>query len=155
MEPVKTIELTVEGEMADAFRQAQASAEEILAEEKYPVKGIPATVTIWTDSYACTVESISASGKTITLRRDKAILLNGCNSDEADKLEFSPGGFCGHVSGTQRYSYERDPNGEVFKATLRTRRNGSQLYKLVGTGTYSQGGYVTLGSRHEHRDFNF
>ena len=117
--------------------------------------GIPATVTIWTDSYACTVESISASGKTVTLRRDKAVLLNGVNSGAPDALACSVGGFCANVSGTQRYSYESDPNGEVFKATLRTRRNGSQLYKLVGTGTYSQGGYVTLGSRHEHRDFNF
>lgn len=120
-----------------------------------PVKGIAATFTLWTDSYACTVESVSPSGKTITLRRDKAVLLNGANSDAPDKLEFSPGGFCGHVSGTQRYSYEPDPNGELFKATLRTRRDGSTCWKQVGVGTYERGGSVTLGSRHGHRDFNF
>lgn len=120
-----------------------------------PVKNMAATVKIWTDSYACTVESVSASGKTITLRRDKAVLLNGVNSDAADKLQCSPGGFAAHVSGTQRYSYEPNPNGELFKATLRTRRDGSTCWKQVGVGTYQQGGNVYLGIRNENRDINF
>ena len=120
-----------------------------------PVLGGAATYTVWTDSYACTVEKISPSGKTVWLRRDKAVLLNGANSDAEDKLHFEPGGFSGHTSGTQRYRYENDPDGELIKVSARTLRDGRVVWKRVGQATKSLGGTARFGTRDEHYDFNF
>jgi hypothetical protein len=112
-----------------------------------PVVGMGATVHGYSDSRAYTVVKVSASGKKVTLQRDKAALLNGVNSGEQDALQFSPGGFCGHTSGTQRYSYEKDTNGQTLSATFR--KNG----KWVVSGTTSE--RVSLDKRSEHYDFNF
>lgn len=116
---------------------------------QHPQIGDAATVTTWTDSHACTV--IAASPKRVTLQVDKAVLLNGANSGEPDALTFSPGGFAGHCEGRQRYRYERDPNGRIYKATLR--KNGQ--WRLVGIGTQSPGGHVAFGVRVKHFDYNF
>jgi hypothetical protein len=120
-----------------------------------PALGGGATYTLWTDSHACTVIKISPNGKTVWLRQDKAVLLNGVNSEASDKLQFSPGGFVGHTSGHQRYQYSADPDGEVFKATMRVLRDGSIIWKRTGSATRSPGGTVYFGARHEHYDFNF
>lgn len=110
--------------------------------------GDGATYTSWTDSQAGTI--IAKTAKAITWQRDKATLLNGANSDEADALTFAAGGFCGHTSGTQRYEYERDTDGATRKFTKRA--NGK--WKLTGAATRSAGATLTAG-RHEHYDFNF
>lgn len=113
-----------------------------------PKVGDGATICFWSDRAACTITAVSASGKTITLREDKATLLNGFASGEADALEFHAGGFCGHTTGTQRYAYEADPNGLTHKATLR--KDGA--WRLVG---HRRGGFVRIGERDHHHDFNF
>lgn len=120
-----------------------------------PVVGEGATFTLWSDSYACTVVSVSKSGLKAVLQRDKATLLNGMRSDAPDKLQFSPGGFCGHVSGEQRYSYERNPDGQLITVTRRTLRDGSFVWKQVGHATRSPGACAYFGRRDEHYDYNF
>ena len=116
-----------------------------------PKVGDGMTVVLWTDRYACTVESVSASGKTITLREDKATLLNGFNSDEPDALVSEPGGFAHVVSGTQRYSYAPDPEGRIWKATW---REGPEKYKLVGSRNREAGSWVREG-RSRYHDYGF
>jgi len=105
--------------------------------------GDGATWTIWTDSHAGTILSVSKSGKSLTWQRDKATLLN------KDELKVSVGGFAAHVSGVQKYSYEPDPNGEICKFTLR--KNGR--FHLVGAS--ARGNYLSIGVRAEHYDYNF
>ena len=114
--------------------------------------GDGATHTVWTDSHAGTV--VARTEKTVTWQRDKAVLLNGSGSKEADALEFTPGGFCGHTSGTQRYGFEPDPAGEVVRFSKRTLKDGSTVWKVVGQKTRTPGGVLSAG-RHEHYDFNF
>lgn len=111
--------------------------------------GDGATVCYWTDRKACTVVKVSASGKRVWVQRDKAKLLNGVNSGEEDALEFTPGGFCGHMSGSQRYEYERDTEGEVMEFSLR--KNGRWVMK----GNTARGGLRLTEGRYEHYDYNF
>jgi len=117
--------------------------------------GTGATFTVWTDAYACTVVEVRRNGREVVLRRDKATLLNGFNSGEADALEFTPGGFCGHVEGCQRYAYEPNPEGELFVVTRRTKKNKSVVWKQKGLPTKQPGGYASFGRRSEHYDYNF
>lgn len=111
-----------------------------------PEVGMGATERGYSQSYAYTIIAISASGKTITLQRDKTTLLN------KDELEFQPGGFAAHCSNQwcQRYSYERDPEGGVRKASLR-KRDGR--FHMKGFGDRS--GRVDLDVRDEFYDYNF
>jgi hypothetical protein len=104
--------------------------------------GEGATCHGWSDSRAYTVIAVTA--KSVTLRRDKATLLNGIKSGAPDALSFSPGGFCGHTSGTQRYEYAQDEAGSVVIARLH--KHG----RWMTPGNER----VTVG-RHEHYDFNF
>lgn len=114
--------------------------------------GDGATFTIYTDSKAGTI--IARTEKTITWQRDKATLLNGYESGEADALQFSRGGFVGHTSGNQRYTFEPDPNGEIQKFSRRTLRSGKHVWKAVGHRTRSSGCVLSAG-RYEHYDYNF
>ncbi len=113
-----------------------------------PVVGMGVTVLHYSDSWVYTIVAVSKSGRTITLVRDKATLLNAQNSGEPDALQFSPGGFFGHTSGTQRYSYAPGDaaTSQVIKATLRNDgrwRESKTNYSLL------------LGKREEHYDYNF
>ena len=119
-----------------------------------PVVGEGATRYYHSDAHAYTVERVSASGKTAWIRRDKATILNGPNSGEPDALKVDPGGFAAHVSGSQRYAYERDPEGELVRVSQRTWR-GKTLWKVAGWKTTSPGGSVVFGKRSEHYDYNF
>ena len=101
------------------------------------------TVCGYSDNKAHTVISVSPSGKTIWIRRDKATLLNGANSGEPDALRCYPGGFAAHFEGTQRYSYEPDETATVYAC-----RNTKRGWK------HPHGGRIITG-RHEHYDFNF
>jgi hypothetical protein len=109
--------------------------------------GDGATVVMWSDAHAGTI--IEASAKTVTWQRDKATLLNGVESGAEDALTFSPGGFCGHTSGVQRYSYAADENGETQTFTLR--KNG----KWILAGQAMKNGRRLVAGRREHYDFNF
>lgn len=111
-----------------------------------PTVGAGATVYGYSDREAYTVIAVAPGGRRCTLQRDKATLLNGHNSTEADKLTFSPGGFMGHTSGRQRYSYEADPDGEKITATLR--KDGT--WRVANSKAR-----VVMGVRNEHYDFNF
>lgn len=123
--------------------------------DETPEVGQGATFCLWTDCHACTVIEVRRNGKEAVLQRDKATLLNGFNSDEPDALTFTPGGFAGHTSGTQRYSYERDPNGQIIRVSRRTLKNGEVIWKQVGQPTKSPGATATFNGRHEHHDYNF
>lgn len=102
-----------------------------------PKVGDLVTVCGWSDRYV--YEVIARTEKTMSIRRMKATLVN------KEELTFSPGGFCGHVSGEQKYSFESAPEAPVKKATLR-----------------KSGGWYVAGSKmrviegaHEHYDYNF
>jgi hypothetical protein len=81
--------------------------------------GEGATILNYSDKIACTV--IAMTPKSITVQEDTATLLNGFNSNAKDKLTFSTGGFLGHVSGEQRYSYSPNASGikHTFKQTTK------------------------------------
>lgn len=94
------------------------------------------------------VVEVSPSGKTLTVQPVKATLLNAPNSGEKDALHFSPGGFCGHMSGVQRYEYERlerDPKrfSKVRWSAKRGRYQGRGGIPGVIPGAY------------QHYDYNF
>lgn len=118
--------------------------------------GDKATYTIHTDSRAGYITKVSPNGKKVWFVEAEAKLLNGPNSGEPDALEFSPGGFVGHTSGTQRWEIADKPKDgytpQVF--TLRTKQNGEQVWKAVGHGTYSPGCSLYAG-HHHHYDYNF
>lgn len=100
--------------------------------------GDGATLRRGTDGHACTVIAASASGRTITLQRDKA------TRDPAWKPDTHPGGFLGHTvnNSEQRWTYEPDPDGVTFKARV-TRRG------------WSANGTPVVPGRHEFYDYNF
>ena len=117
--------------------------------------GDKATHTVYSDSHAGYIVKVSKSGKKVWFCRADAKLVNGVNSGEPDALEFSPGGFCGHTSGFQRWQIAETPRNERPTCfTLRTKQNGEQVWKLVGHGTYSPGSCLN-GGHHHHYDFNF
>lgn len=109
--------------------------------------GDGATYAGWSDSKAGTI--IAKTAKTITWQEDKWTLLNGIHSGAEDALEFSPGGFCGHTSGIQRYAYEQNPTGAIVKFTLR--KNG----KWIRQGQGLRGGSELRPGRSRFYDFNF
>jgi len=117
-----------------------------------PVLDGPATFTMYTDQIACTV--IDTTKRIITIQADTATLLNGPKSGTEDALVFSPGGFVGHVSGTQRYSYERNKEGRIYRVSKRI-WNNKTIWKLVGHRTKSPGCYAVFGVRSHYYDYNF
>lgn len=110
----------------------------------------PVTYTSYTDSHAGWVTKVSPNGKTVEVELAEATLLNGPNSGEPDALTFSPGGFCGHVSGTQRWKIERATNPARLKFTLRK----NNMWKIAKHGTKSPGCVLHKGHSHYY-DFNF
>jgi hypothetical protein len=113
-----------------------------------------ATHNVYTDCHAGRVIEVLNGGKKVVLQYDEATLLNGCGSGEPDELQFSAGGFVGHTSGEQRWKCEPNPNGSRVTFTLRTRKDGSGVWKKVGHGTNSPGNSLIPGSHHYY-DFNF
>ena len=104
--------------------------------------GDGATVCLHTDRHAHTV--IRVTSATIIIQRDKATLLNGPSSGEPDALKMESGGFAGHTSGTQRYSYESDESGHVVTARWSEKK---QMFLADGR--------TVIAGRHEHYDYNF
>lgn len=86
------------------------------------------------------------SDKTIEIRRLNAKLLNGTRSGESDALEFTPGGFVGHTSGTQRYEFSQDEKARTF----RIRKHSNGKWKDAHGQTY-----VLAMQPYEFYDFNF
>lgn len=111
-----------------------------------------ATWTIYSDSRAGRI--IKATAKSVLFQEDKATLLNPPGSGEPDAMSFSAGGFVGHTSGQQRWDCQPDPTGAVVRFSLRTRKNGDQVWKARGSSTHSAGQTLRAGHSH-HYDFNF
>lgn len=102
----------------------------MMAGSKQPIPelGMGATILMWTDRHAATVVKISASGKTITLREDKATRSDGNG-----------------MSDQQSYNYEADPNGRELVARLG--KKGWNVSRL-GAG-------LLLGTRSAYHDYSF
>lgn len=94
--------------------------------------GMGATINFHSDSKAATLIQISHRGNRIVLRQDKATR-NDSNG----------------VSESQTYTYEADPEGAIYFATLR--KDGR--YRLVGSS--ATGKTITLGVRREYYDYSF
>lgn len=110
----------------------------------------PVTYIVYTDADAGWVSKVSRSGKMVEVEFAKQTLLNGPNSGEPDALDFTPGGFVGHVDGAQRWKIERSSN--PMKAKFSLRNNGK--WKAVGQPTKSPGCCLIPGHC-PHYDFNF
>jgi hypothetical protein len=108
-----------------------------------------ATYVGWSDRFAATVIDVSGDGKVVTIQADKQKLLNGMNSGEKDALHCEVGGFMGHVSGTQRYEYERNTEGRILKFS---RRKCGGYYEV---GSARGKGYRLAAGRSAYHDFNF
>ena len=81
---------------------------------------------------------------TLEVREMKATLLNGLDSGRPDALKFSPGGFCGHTSGHQRYAFSSDTSKPIVRIRLTKR------------GWRNKHGRFTLSDRpHKFYDYNF
>jgi len=98
-------------------------------ESSKPELEMGATILHWSDRTPATIIAITPSGKTITLRADNAI--------RTDNNGFSE---------SQSYEYEPDPNGTIYRATLR--KDG--MYRLVNGKSR-----VVLGSRRKYHDYSF
>lgn len=114
--------------------------------------GDKATHTIYTDSRAGYITHVSPNGKTVLFVEAEATLLNGPKSGEPDALGFSPGGFCGHTSGTQRWQIGDKPieGRKSIKFSLR----GNGRWKIAGGSATSPGDVLRPGHSH-HYDYNF
>jgi hypothetical protein len=97
-------------------------------------KGDQVTLCGYSDRVSYTV--IASTRTTLTIQANKRRLLNGLDSNEPDKLTYSPGGFGGHVSGTQRYEVTPDPDGVIVKAYLKRKER-----KVWTEGAGTDGGY--------------
>ena len=141
--------IEVESELRPCFRWFVLAYRERLEQRLRwelfdPQPGDGVTVTRWSDHQAYTV--IKRTPKQITLQRDKV--------ERLSELEWIEGGFSAiEVSQhKQEWSYERDPNGVIEKATLRS--DG----KWWVTGHPVRGGRPfgrIAPGRHEYYDYNF
>lgn len=110
--------------------------------------GAKVNYSVGTDIFPGTV--ISRTDKRLTIRTDSAELLNGANSGESDALTMHSGGFCAHTEGTQRYSFDEDPNGRTLTYTLR--KNG--IWVLKG-GNPKDPSYRLREGWARYHDYNF
>lgn len=120
-----------------------------------PKVGMGATWRGYSDAHACTIESVSKNGRVVTVREDRAELLNGFNSGAEDALTFSPGGFCGHTSGKQRYAYHPNPEGALLAFSKRLDAKGRVIWVEVGSPTKRTGRRLSIGERSHYYDYNF
>lgn len=120
--------------------------------ERYPFDifkvGDGATKRGYSDAHAGTVIKVSPNGKRVWIQRDKATL------DPSFKPEFIPGGFAGHCTNQdeQTYTYERDPEGQVYEVSLRKWRG---RYCWTAKGCSPDGRQHAALGRREFYDYNF
>lgn len=98
------------------------------------------TVCLYSDQHACTV--IKRTKTTMIVQRDKATLSGDF------RPEFEIGGFLAHCTNNsqQEYTYEADPNGQIYKCYW------SEKYGRWQTGN---GTIEVIPGRHEFYDYNF
>ena len=119
------------------------------------------TVCGYSDRVSYTV--IAATRTTLTLQRNTRHLLNGFDSNEEDKLTFTPGGFSGHTEGEQRYEVKVNPTGSIIKAHLK--RNPCKVwtkgaaadggYGYVLKPDFRNGSSRVIEGQQDYYDFNF
>jgi hypothetical protein len=98
-----------------------------------PEVGMGATMLGWTDRSPATIIAVSASGKRVTVREDKATRTDSNGMSDA-----------------QSYTYEPDDNGVERAYTLR--KNG----RWVQVGQSAKGGArLSIGSRSKYHDYSF
>lgn len=104
------------------------------------------------DTLSGTVSRITSGA--IFVREDSAQLLNGVESGAADALQFSPGGFVGHTSGSQRYAFTPGDGPEI-KFTARRALDGA--FKESGTSARGsmRGWGILFHGRVKFHDWNF
>jgi hypothetical protein len=114
-------------------------------DEVKPEIGMGATVCGYTDKYAGTIVRVTA--KRMDVQRDKV------TKDPNWRPEVIPGGFVGHCTNqdSQTYTYERDPNGEIYHCSLRTTDAGRNYWRVCGSTRMM----VKVGVREEFYDYNF
>jgi phage gp45-like len=98
-----------------------------------PEVGMGATILLYTDRHAATVVKVSASGKEVTVQRDKATRRDGNGMSDAQSYDFTP-----------------DPTAAEEVYTLR--KNGAWVRKGQ---SLSSGTKLRLGSRSEYYDYSF
>lgn len=108
-----------------------------------------ATVCFWSDRVAATI--VERTAKTIKVRSDDAVLLNGGDSGEADALTFHVGGFAAIVEGTQRYAYYTDEGGQEYEFSLR--KSGRWVRK--GQADKHGSTRLIVGKRSQYHDYGF
>lgn len=122
----------------DMIRKIEDLKWQMRVEENREIEvGDGATYCLWSDRHACTV--IAKTKTTITLQRDKATL------DPKFKPE-RDGMYCTN-NDEQSYTYERDPNGEIYKCRW-SEKNGRYQ-------SGSDGSIKVLRGRREFYDYNF
>jgi hypothetical protein len=131
----------------DEYAEHLAASQDVAA-PIVPTVGMGATWNGYSDRYAGTIVKITP--KSIQVQEDKAELLNGPKSGEPDAMHFESGGFCGHMSGEQRYAYSPDPEGEIVTFTLRD--NGHWVKSKTPARS---GPRLRVGTRSKHHDYNF
>jgi hypothetical protein len=96
------------------------------------------TICHYSDRTACTIVAVSKSGKTISLQADHAEL-------DGWVPEMIPCGFAAHCTnnGDQKYAYRTNPNGPIWKATLRK------------DGRFRSNKELVIAGRHQFHDYNF
>lgn len=94
-----------------------------------PTIGMGATIYGYSDRHPATVIQISHGGRRLVLREDKATRTDNNGMSEI-----------------QSYTYEPDPEGQIYHATLR--KQGE--YRLVGSTRL-----VALGERNKYYDYSF
>lgn len=133
-----------------SVEEAEKLVKEISEQIAPFIVGQGCSVRFYTDVHACRVIWVSADGKRVKVQEDTATLLNGFKSGLADALVSTPGGFCGHVEGRQRYHYAPNPNGSIHEFSLRL----SGEWRAKGDSMQSPGKYLNKNHYHFH-DYNF
>ena len=88
-----------------------------------------ATIIGWTDRTPATIIQIALNNKKIVIQEDSAIRIDNNGMSEV-----------------QSYEYSRDPNGEIYTATLRK----DNTYRITGSKII-----VAIGSRRKYHDYSF
>ena len=102
---------------------------ELAVTNKVPTVGDGATIAYWSDRQAATIVEVSASGRKVTVRNDKATRVDSNGMSDA-----------------QRYEYETDPEGAV---SVFSRRKDGQFREVNGTAK------LLIGVRNHYHDFSF
>ena len=98
-----------------------------------PEPGMGATLLMWSDRHAYTIDTVSASGKRLTARRD-----NATRTDDG-----------GMTDSGQTYDFSYNPDAAPETFSLRV--NG----RWIRSGEGLNGTVLRIGERYKYHDFSF